>query len=138
LVAGRSDSILVLESTIEHGVSVEDAGYYLNLSDGPVVLARRPALTLDMYRAIRNRMLAVLGEQYDWKQEVEEAISRFPFLHSLPVRPTTNEEYCSGYQWYGSLAVPQFALQHPETCSPTPEDNWTDPSVVPVCALMGG
>jgi hypothetical protein len=131
-----SDIILALESTIENGVSAEDAKYYLNLGDGPIVLARRPELTADMHRAVRSRMLAVLGEKYDWQQEVEEAVSRFPFLHSLPVHPTRNEEYCSSYQWYGSQAVPQFVLQHPERCSPTPEDNWTDPSVVPICALV--
>lgn len=130
-----SDVWLVLEATIQHGVSVTPLASYADGGDGSIVLARRPALTDADHRLVRNRMLGILGEQYDWQDEVKIAASKL--LSSMAVKPLTNEEYCSGYQWYGSCALPSdLQLKHPESYAPTPEDNWTDPSVQPVCAVL--
>jgi hypothetical protein len=53
----------------------------------------------------------------------------------LPLIEPKKELYCSGLQYAMSLATP-YPLQRSSANYPTPEDNWTDPTVTPVCALV--
>lgn len=131
-----SDVWVVQQATIDRDVAIGPLAYYADGNDGDIVLARRPCLTDADQRAITDRMMGVLGEAYDWQDEVKIVASKL--LPLLKFKPISNEEYCSGYVQYGSQAVPGKELQHPETYAPTPEDNWTDPSVFPACALLAG
>jgi hypothetical protein len=124
---------LTLESTIGRGVHVGLFSGYTDKYDGDLVLARRPELGAGAIATIRNKMLRVIGDAYDWKQEV--TIAGHKICKEIPIEIPRNEYFCSGYQYYGSLAVSP-PLQRPSVNFPTPEDNWTDPSVVPVCALL--
>lgn len=124
---------LTLESTIDRGVHVGLFSEYINKYDGDLVLARRPALNQAAIANIRNKMLGVIGDAYDWKQEV--TIAGHNLWKEIPIEIPKNEYFCSGYQYYGSLAAVPY-LQRPNVNFPTPEDNWTDPTVVPVCARL--
>lgn len=123
---------LTLEATIDRGVHVGRLADYVDSYDGEIVLARRPVLTqLDVYNEL-NRGLSLLDDGYDWKQEVSIACRKL--VKSLPLLQPKNELYCSGLQYAMSLAT-KYPLQRPLASYPTPEDNWTDPTVEPVCAL---
>lgn len=125
---------LVLESTYEHGVSVELLDTYARGQDGDIVLARRACLTVDDVAAMRNRGLGILGEQYDWKDEVKMACSAV--LRWMPMRPESREEFCSGYYQYMSHAVRGKEILTPGPWPATPEQIWLDASVAPVVALL--
>lgn len=127
-----SDVWLTLESTAAHGVHVGELSEYTDKYNGDLVLTRR-TLTGEAIRRIRERILGVLDDRYDWIQEV--SIAGHNLIKALPVVVPRKEYFCSGLQYYGSLAALP-ALQRPGEGYPTPEDNWTDPSVAPVCALM--
>jgi hypothetical protein len=124
-----------LESTIDRGVHCDTFADYVNNYDGNLVIARRPALTDAMLRAERDAMLRLLDSHYDWKQEAE--IAAHNLLPFFKVGATRKEYYCSGLQYVGSLAT-AYPLQAAKLAGemPTPEDNWTDASVVAVCALV--
>ncbi len=104
---------------------------YVDGYDGELVLARRPVLTEEEIRKARDAGLRVLDDAYDWKQEVSIAGHRL--LKCLPVEIPQKEYYCSGLQYFMSLAT-RYPLQRPGLNYPTPEDVWADPTVVPVCA----
>ena len=123
-----------LEATIDRGVHCDTFSDYVNNYDGSLVLARRPILTAADLRAQRDSMLDLLDSLYDWQQEAK--IVAHKLLPFFPVNATKKEFYCSGLQYIGSLAT-DHPLQDCMTPGelPTPEDNWTDPTVVPICAL---
>lgn len=126
-----ADAWLTIESTFEHGVHVGQLSAYMDGYDGDLVLARRPMLTAADVRKARDAGLRALDDAYDWRQEVSIAGHRL--LHSIPVEIPSQEYYCSGLQYMMSLAT-GFPLQRPGPNYPTPEDVWTDPTVIPVCA----
>lgn len=126
-----ADKWLTIESTSQHGVHIGQLSTYIDDYDGDLVLARRPALTAADLRRARDAGLQLLDDAYDWRQEASIAGHRL--LKCIPVEIPKNEYYCSGLQYMMSLATP-FPLQRPGPNYPTPEDVWTDPTVVPVCA----
>lgn len=130
---------LTMESTIDRGVHVGRLADYVDSYDGDLVLARRPVLTqLDIYNEL-NRGFTLLDDGYDWQQEVSIAARKLilngKLAKALPLLQPKNELYCSGLQYAMSLAT-KHPLQRPLASYPTPEDNWTDPTVEPVCALL--
>jgi hypothetical protein len=126
---------LALQSTIQKGVAANLLSEYEDY-DGDLVLCRRPALTDAEVLLIQERFLIILDDAYNWKTEV--GIVARNLLKCLPVDNPKNEYYCSGAQYYASLAVAP-GLQRPSPLwYPTPEDNYTDPSVMPICALLKG
>lgn len=127
-----ADAWLTIESTVHHGVHVGQLTAYLENYDGDLVLARRPILTDGEMRKARDAGLRVLDDAYDWKQEVSVVGHRM--LKLIPVDIPKGEYYCSGLQYLMSLAT-GHPLQRPGLNYPTPEDIWTDPTVVPVCAV---
>jgi hypothetical protein len=127
---------LTMESTIDHGVHVGKMEEYIGGYDGDVVLCRRPSLQAAQIIAIQERFLSIVDDAYNWKTEVGIAAHRL--LGCLPVDNPKAEYYCSGAQYFASLAAPP-GLQRPNSLwLPTPEDNFTDPSVETVCALLKG
>lgn len=128
-----ADCWLTIESTFHHGVHVGQLSSYIDSYDGDLVLARRPVLTEDDLRKARDAGLQVLEDGYDWRQEV--SIVGHRLMRRIPVEIPKKEYFCSGLQYLMSLAT-TYPLQRPGPNYPTPENIWTDPTVVAVCALM--
>jgi hypothetical protein len=127
---------LTMESTIEHGVHIGKMDEYVGGYNGDLVLCRRPALKPADIVAIQERFLTIVDDAYNWKSEV--GIAAHKLLAFLPVNNPKAEYYCSGAQYFASLAVaPGLGRPNP-LWLPTPEDNFTDPSVTVVCALLKG
>lgn len=124
---------LTLESTIDRGVHVGLLSDYIDRYEGDIVLARRKVLTQSMIEAELARGLSLLNYTYDWQQEVSIAARKL--IKSLPLLMPKDELYCSGLQYAMSIATP-YPLKRPAASMPTPEDNWTDPTVEAVCALL--
>lgn len=124
---------LTLEATLQRGVHVGKLSDYVDSYDGDLVLARRLAVTDTEKFAELNAGFSVLEDPYDWRQEV--SVIAHKLIAALPVIHPKGEFYCSGLMWLMSLAS-KTPLQMPGPELPTPEDNWTDPSVVPVCAMV--
>src|SRR5487761_1350575 len=127
-----ADCWLTIESTFHHGVHIGQLSTYIDNYDWDLVLVRRPVLSPEDLRRARDAGLAVLDDAYDWKQEISTAGHRL--LKEIPVDIPQKEFYCSGLQYWMSLAT-KYPLQRPGPNYPTPEDVWTDPTVAPVCAL---
>jgi hypothetical protein len=123
---------LTLESTFHRGVHVGKLSDYVDAYDGDLVMARRQVLTAAERMSALNVGLSVLEDPYAWKQEVTIVAHRL--IHALPIERPQKEFYCSGLQYFMSLATP-YPLRRPGTNYPTPEDLWIDPTVVPICAL---
>lgn len=86
-----------------------------------------------MIRAELDRGFSLLDDSYDWQQEVSIAARKL--IKSLPLIEPKKELYCSGLEYAMSLAT-LYPLQRSSANYPTPEDNWTDTTVVRVCALI--
>lgn len=132
-LAGPRSRWLTLEATFTKGVHVGLLDDYINGYVGDLVVARRPVLSDSMLFDELNCGLSLLDDGYDWQQEV--SIASRKLLKQLPLIEPKGELYCSGLQYAMSLATP-YPLQRPAASYPTPEDNWTDPTVEPVCALI--
>lgn len=129
------DVPLAMQSTIQRGVAINLLDEYRTYQ-GDLVLCHRPSLTAEEILAIQERFLTILDDAYNWQSEV--GIAAHKLLKFLPVPAPKAEYYCSGAQYYASLAVAP-GLQRPnQDWLPTPEDNFTDPSVVALCALLKG
>lgn len=123
---------LTLEATFQRGVHVGRLADYVERYNGDLLIARRPSVSsLDIYREL-NCGLSLVGEGYDWAQEFSIACRKL--CPSLPLIEPAKELYCSGLQYVMSLAGSR-PLQRPAASYPTPEDNWTDPTVEAVCVL---
>lgn len=126
-------AVATLEATFSKGVHVGVLADYVDRYDGDLVVARRSALSPEMFQAELDRGFSLLDDSYDWQQEV--SIVARKLIKSLPLIEPKKELYCSGLQYAMSLATP-YPLQRFSANYPTPEDNWTDTSVIPVCALV--
>lgn len=124
---------LTLEATLNRGVHVGRLSDYVEGYNGDLVLARRPILSDGEKIAELNAGFAVLEDSYDWQQEV--SIVARKLIAALPVIRPNHRYYCSGLMYLMSIAS-GHPLQKPRANLPTPEDNWTDASVVPVCAML--
>lgn len=129
-----TDHWLTIESTAKNGVHVGQLASYIEDYEGDLVLARRPLVTEADLRKARDAGLRALDDAYDWRQEM--SIVGHRLLKCIPVEIPKDEYYCSGLQYMMSLAT-RYPLQRPGMNYPTPEDVWTDPTVVPICALRG-
>jgi hypothetical protein len=123
---------MTLEATIDRGVHVGLLSDYIDNYDGDLVIGRRN-LSQQQIEAEVNCGLLLVDDKYDWKQEISMAARKL--LRCLPLIEPKGELYCSGLQYAMSLASKQ-PLQRPGLNYPTPEENWTDPTVAPVCALV--
>jgi hypothetical protein len=129
---GGATQWLTLESTFHRGVHVGKLSDYVDGYDGDLVMTRRRVLTAAEKMSALNVGLGVLEDAYDWQQEL--SITAHRLIHALPIERPQKEFYCSGLQYFMSLATP-YPLRRPEANYPTPEDLWIDPTVIPICAL---
>lgn len=128
-----ADQWLTMESTSDKGVHIGRLTDYLDSYDGDVVIGRLTGFGLtDTIQAL-NAGFKVLEEAYDFAQE--GSIVARKLCSKLPLIKPTKEYYCSGLMWLITQAT-KFPLQQTGANLPTPEDNWTDPKVVPVCAYV--
>lgn len=123
---------LTLEATFARGVHVGKLADYVENYDGDLALARREAVGDTQKFAELNAGFALLEDNYDWREEITVAAHKL--LKFFPIAKPKGEYYCSGLMYAMSLAS-RVPLQKPGPEMPTPEDNWTDPSVIPICAL---
>jgi hypothetical protein len=123
---------LTLESTFHRGGHVGKLSDYVDAYDGDLVMARRKVLTTAEKLAALNVGLNVLEDAYDWQQEV--SLVAHKLIRVLPIERPQKEFYCSGLQYFMSLAT-SYPLRRPGANYPTPEDLWIDPTVIPICAL---
>ncbi|MGH9616436.1 MAG: hypothetical protein ACRD28_06800 [Acidobacteriaceae bacterium] len=129
---GAATQWLTIEATFNRGVHVGKLSDYVDGYDGDLVMARRPILTSSDKTAALNAGFSVLEDAYDWRQEV--TIAAHKLIHALPIEIPQREYYCSGLQYFMSLATP-YPLRRPGPNYPTPEDLWVDPTVTPICAM---
>lgn len=130
---GYAGQWLTLESTIDKGVHVGLLSDYVDGYNGDLVLARRPLLSLtDIMQEVKAGLTA-LDDTYDWRQEV--SIVGHKLIKALPIVEPKKEYYCSGLQYFMSLAT-KYPLKKPGPNYPTPEDNYTDSTVQGICALL--
>ncbi len=130
----QANQWLTLEATLNRGVHVGKLSDYMDGYNGDLVLARRPLLTDAEKIAELNAGFNVLEDSYDWRQEVTIVAHRL--IKALPIDQPKKEYYCSGLMYLMSCSA-SHPLQKPGINLPTPEDNYTDATVVPVCALLG-
>jgi Permuted papain-like amidase enzyme, YaeF/YiiX, C92 family len=126
---------LTIEATIDRGVHVGLLKDYVDGSNAAIALGRTRALTLNDQYIAMNAGLGVLDDGYDWQQEV--SITARKLVGMLPLIQPKKEFYCSGLQYFMRLGT-SLPLQKPQANMPTPEDNWTDPSVEAVCLMVKG
>lgn len=131
-----SDQWLTLESTAERGVHVGKFSDYVDNYDGDIVLCRRPALTQAQIFAELNLGFALLDDNYDFIEEASIAVRKLSLFSKLPTIKPKDELYCSGLQQAISVNTIPFATYGVDWN--TPEQDFIDPSVETVCALLGG
>jgi hypothetical protein len=127
---------LFLEAVFPQGVIFSRLyDKYLGVYDGDIVLCRR-VLPKEGIDAIIAKGISRIGCGYDWQSEVEQAAHKlFGFL---PEHATEGELYCSGEFWYMSTAWTPPIHRPNLKVMPSPEDIWTDPTVIPNCKLLKG
>lgn len=127
---------LFIEAVFPQGVFISRLiPKYIGVYDGDIVLCRR-ILPKEGIEAIIEKAVSRVGNAYDWQSEVEQAAHNL--LHFLPEHATKGELYCSGLVQYASTAWdPPLQQPNPDVAA-SPEDNWTDPTVIPDCKLLKG
>jgi len=125
---------LTLESTDDKGVHVGKFSDYVDKYDGPLVLCRRPALTLDQIEEQLNIGFSLLDDKYDYAEEGSIALRKIKWLSKLPdIKPKT-ELYCSGLMQ--AISISTLPYKTYDVDWNTPEKDFIDSTVETVCALM--
>lgn len=130
----ENDEIRTLESTFTEGVHVGNAGHYLQLSDGPFVVARLKGLTQGEALSFLGRGFHLIGRGYEVDEEIAMALHRLCKL--VPVHPEYKELFCSGLI-QDILRNSRYAVSNDaDGGNATPEDVWRLPFLEPVCAVV--
>jgi hypothetical protein len=123
----------VLESTAAHGVHVGHLDHYLDTYNGDIVLVDCPDLTAADFLIMLQTQFDLLDEGYDKEQEASMVAHKLVKL--FPVVEGKDKLFCSGLYEVGRAKTSKPLLwKGPGMASP--EQVWTDPSIVPVCALV--
>ena len=123
---------MTLESTIQKGVHLGSFDDYANGYNGHLVLCRRP-LSIEQVKLEMQTGRALLGDAYDWVEEVSMAVRKLRLFAKLPPIKPKGELYCSGLQQLLAMRTIPFVAQSVDWL--TPEQLYTDPSVTALCAL---
>lgn len=123
----------VLEATKGHGVHIGHLDHYLDTYNGDIVLTDVPELTIADKLTMLETQFALIDDGYDTEQEVSMVAHKL--IKLFPVIEGKNELFCSGLYEVGRAKTSKPLLwRGPGMASP--EQVWTDPSIVPVCALV--
>jgi hypothetical protein len=125
----------VIEATKDHGVHIGHLDYYLDTYNGDLVLASTPALSAADYTKLMQTQFDLVDDAYDIGQEASMVAHKL--CSAFPVHIDKNEYFCSGLYQQGRKAT-SLPLKFSGPGMATPEEVWTDPSIVPVCALVKG
>lgn len=125
---------LTLESTDDKGVHVGRLGDYVDTYDGDLVLTRRGDLTQEQIVQQLNTGFALLDDRYDFIEEGSIAVRKMRLFSRLPDVKPAKELYCSGLIQAISLTTLPFKTYDDDWNSP--EQNYIDPSVYAICAIM--
>lgn len=123
----------VLEATADHGVHIGHLDHYLDEYDGDIVLADAPELTESDIRIMLKKQFGLVGEGYDLRQEASMVAHKL--IAEFPIVEGKHELFCSGLYEVGRAAIPA-PLQFSGPGMASPEQVWTDPSIVPICAMV--
>lgn len=125
---------MFLEAVFPQGVRLSKLADYIDSYDGSLVLARRPALTQAQIETELNAGFYLVGEGYDWLEEVSIAVRKIKLFSWLPDMKPPQEKYCSALIQADALKTIPY-VSHGKDWN-TPEQIYTDPSVEAVCALL--
>jgi hypothetical protein len=123
----------VLEATERHGVHVGHFSYYTDAYDGDLVLAATPQLGPSDYDGLLAAQFDLLDDGYDAGQELSMVAHKL--VRAFPISVGKREYFCSGLYEQGRRAT-RLPLEYGGPGMASPEQVWTDPSIVPVCALV--
>jgi hypothetical protein len=125
----------VLEATMHHGVHIGLLDYYVEKYNGDLAIAETPLLDGADVSALLETQFELIDDRYDVGQELSMVAHKL--LRVYPIHVDRNEYFCSGLYEQGRKATRAPLLwKGPGMASP--EQVWTDPSIVPVCALVKG
>lgn len=125
---------LTLESTFECGVHIGLFANYVDGYNGDLVLCRRPQLSTAQIEDVLATELALIGEGYDWIEELSIAARKLRMFSKLPPIKPARELYCSGLQQAGALNILPFSAKSVDWL--TPQEEFTDDSVEAIVALV--
>lgn len=125
----------VIEATKDHGVHIGHLSYYTDVYEGDIVLATTPALPFSDYDKLLAAQFDLLDDGYDTGQELSMVAHKL--LRAYPICMGKHEFFCSGLYEQGRKAT-SLPLEYAGPGMANPEQVWTDPSIVPVCALVKG
>lgn len=123
---------LTLESEIDHGVRVGQFADYMKYP-GDIVLCRR-SITLSQVESELSFGTTLLDYKYD-TIEFASLIAR-RFSSKFPLIQPKNELYCSGLQQ--AIAEESIPFNVPNQPWATPEQLFTETTVIPICARLKG
>lgn len=128
------DQWCVLEAVFGHGVTFTPIWQYIDRYDGDLVLCKRVVNGADVNQgAAILKGIELLGRDYAVAGLVKEGLHRI--FTALPAEMNDRQCYCSGLQWLMSQSTP-YPFPSPKGGAPAPEDEYVDPTVIPVCALL--
>jgi Permuted papain-like amidase enzyme, YaeF/YiiX, C92 family len=125
---------MFLEAVFPQGVRLSKLADYIDGYNGDLVLARRPALTQAQIETELNTGFYLVGEAYDWIEEVSIAVRKIKLFSWLPDLKPSKEKYCSALIQADALETIPYRVTGPDWA--TPEQIYTDPSVEAVGALL--
>lgn len=125
---------MFLESVFPQGVRLSKLSHYIDQYNGDLILARRPALTNAQIQTELNTGFYLVGEAYDWIEEVSIAVRRIKMFSWLPDIKPKHELYCSALMQMDALKTIPYQTYGKDWN--TPEQIYTDPSVEAICALI--
>jgi hypothetical protein len=123
---------LTMEAELEYGVRIGPFSDYLSYP-GDIVLCRR-SLTLEQVEAELDFGATLLDYKYDTIEFASLVARRFST--KFPIIQPAKELYCSGLQQ--AIAAVSVPFSAPDVPWATPDQLFTDTSVVTICALLEG
>ena len=125
---------MFLEAVFPQGVRLSKLADYIDGYDGDLVLARRPTLTQAQIETELSTGFYLVGEAYDWIEEVSIAVRKIKLFSWLPDIKPSKEKYCSALIQADALKTIPYKVPGPDWA--TPEQIYTDPSVEAVGTLL--
>lgn len=125
---------LTFEATVDANVHYGRFSDYTDGYNGDIVLCRRPILTEAQIERQMRHSVKLLGEKYDAIEFASLIVRKV--WHRAPLIQPARELYCSAAMQ--AISFDTVPFHAPQQSWNTPEDDFTDPTVAAVCALMEG
>lgn len=123
-----------VESTFTQGVHIGNGNDYLNMGDGACIVARLDGVNSFAASTILQKADSLIGKHYQVAEEIEMALHAImPFMR---VKPTFDELFCSGLIQDCLVGTKWAIPDDRDGGNATPVDVWTQPFVIPICAVI--